>query len=75
MTDTYDCIAFDYHLDLIAMWESLQTGEFIPPTEVTEANYLDCIKKVIGLSHNQVKQGINLQVIVLRQPDFLYTRI
>jgi DNA adenine methylase len=41
MTDTYECIGSDYHPDLIAMWESVQRGEFIPPTEVTEADYLE----------------------------------
>ena len=37
--------ASDYHCDLIAMWEGLKTGEFIPPKVITETKY-NSIKKM-----------------------------
>lgn len=32
-------VANDYHSDLIAMWKAVQSGEFVPPSSVSEAEY------------------------------------
>ncbi len=35
----YDCIASDYHPDLIQLWKEIRDDTFIPPTEITEDIY------------------------------------
>lgn len=39
MTDTYECIASDYHPDLIQMWKDVQNNTFKPPEFVDETLY------------------------------------
>lgn len=39
MNEDFDCVASDYHPDLIQLWKDIQEDKFIPPTEMDEIIY------------------------------------